>query len=82
MHLADALKATYIQAIHFWTVCVFHGNWTHKLLRCWRNALTTEPQQHEDIIKIYDGVMKMHCIPRCNHVFIAVFYISEGLNSK
>ncbi len=39
MHLADAFIQS-IQAIHlFLSVCVFPGNWTHKLLHCQGNAL-------------------------------------------
>ncbi len=35
-------RLTVLQAIHFLSVCVFPGNWTHNLLRC----LCTEPQEH------------------------------------
>ncbi len=38
LHLADAfIQSDFvdnIQAIHFLSVCVFPGNWTHNLLRC------------------------------------------------
>ncbi len=38
LHLADAFIQSdlrlYIQAIHFLSVCLFPGNWTHNLLRC------------------------------------------------
>ncbi len=42
MHLADAFTQSDLQ-LHsgytFSSVCVFPGNRTHNLLRCWRNAL-------------------------------------------
>ncbi len=40
MHLADAFiqsNLQYIQVIHFLSVCVFPGNWTHNL--CAANVL-------------------------------------------
>ncbi len=49
MHLADAFIQSDLQLHSGYTfslVCVFPGNRTHNLLRCWRNALTTEPQEH------------------------------------
>ncbi len=53
MHLADAFIQSDLQCIQgytvFLSVCVFRGNWTHDLLRCQRNALTTEPQEHRYI---------------------------------
>ncbi len=50
MHLADAFIQSDLQLHSGYTfslVCVFPGNRTHNLLRCWRNALTTEPQEHK-----------------------------------
>ncbi len=48
MHLADAFIQSDLQCIkviHFLSVYVFPGNWTHNL--CAANAmLTTEPQEH------------------------------------
>ncbi len=52
LHLADASIQSglqCIQVIHFLSVYVFPGNWTHTLLCCWRNALTTEPQEHSSL---------------------------------
>ncbi len=42
MHLADAFIQSDLQLHSGYTfslVCVFPGNQTHNLLRCWRNAL-------------------------------------------
>ncbi len=42
MHLADAFIQSDLQLHSGYTislVCVFPGNRTHNLLRCWRNAL-------------------------------------------
>ncbi len=42
MHLADAFIQSDLQLHSGYTfslVYVFPGNWTHSLLRCWRNAL-------------------------------------------
>ncbi len=53
MLLADAFIQSdlqFIQAIQFLSVCVFPWNWTHNLLRGKRNALTTEPQGHINVI--------------------------------
>ncbi len=54
MHLADAFIQSDLQ-LHsgytFSSVRVFPGNRTHNLLRCWRNALTTEPQEHKNFYK-------------------------------
>ncbi len=52
MHLADAFiqrDLQCIQATHFVSVCVLPGNWTHNLLRCWRNAL---PLSHRNTVQI------------------------------
>ncbi len=52
MHLADAFIQSdlqWIQAIHFLSVCVFPGNWTHNL--CAANVMlyhwATGTRQHE-----------------------------------
>ncbi len=46
MHLADAFIQSDLQ-LHsgytFSSVCVFPGNRTHNLLRCWQQCSTTEP---------------------------------------
>ncbi len=34
MHLGDAFIQSDLQAVHFLSVCVYAGNWTHNLLRC------------------------------------------------
>ncbi len=57
MHLADAfIQATYYysQDIQFSLVCVFPGNQTHNLLRCWRNAL---PLSHRNLFSSVEGVL-------------------------
>ncbi len=47
MHLADAfIQSIQVILFFFWSVYVFSGNRTHKLLGCWRNALTTATQEH------------------------------------
>ncbi len=53
LHLADAFIQSDLQlhsGYKFSLACVFPGNWTHNLLRCWRNAL---PLSHTgcDIVK-------------------------------
>ncbi len=51
MHLADAFIQSDLQLHSGYTislVCVFLGNRTHNLLRCWRNAL---PLSHTGTLK-------------------------------
>ncbi len=50
MHLADAFTQSDLQLHSGYTfslVCVFPGNRTHNLLRCWRNAL---PLSHTVVV--------------------------------
>ncbi len=54
MHLADAFIQSDLQ-LHsgytfFLSVCVFPGNWTHNLLRYWRNALPLSHTRTQGII--------------------------------
>ncbi len=48
MHSADSFIQSDLQLHSGYTfslVCVFPGNRTHNLFRCWRNTLTTEPHR-------------------------------------
>ncbi len=54
LHLSDAFiqsNLQCIQAIHFLSVCVFPRNWTHNILRCWRNVL---PLSHRNSGSVVD----------------------------
>ncbi len=45
------IRHFYPKCIHFLSVCVFPGNWTHNLLRCLRNAL---PLSHRNILEQFN----------------------------
>ncbi len=56
-HLADAFIQSDLQCIQ---AINWIGNWTHNLLRCKRNALTIEPQEHNYLI--YHFALSKMCV--------------------
>ncbi len=69
-HLADAFIQSDLQLHSGYTfslVCVFPGNRTHNLLRCWRNALPLSHTGTRNIyIYIYCYILHFYAIYFCN----------------
>ncbi len=63
MHLADALIQSdlqYIQVIHFLSVCVFPGNWTHDLCAA-ANAMLYHCNYSGLFIFFLNDVFQFYC---------------------
>ncbi len=72
MHLADAFIQSDLQLHSGYTfslVCVFPGNRTHNLLRCWRNALPLSHTGKHLLSSVEDRFGTTWGCKNCKHFF-------------